>query len=181
LCGAKIDKIIERNHHKLSVYGIVNDFSKDDLKCIFDQLLSRDLVVKSGDEYPTFALSPSGNVFLQKREKLILPKLKSPAKLLTPVDNVKVEYDQELFKELRLLRKKIADDKGVPAFVVFGDLALLQMAFYLPQSEESFAKISGVGSEKLKQYGKIFTEAIKSYARVNNLNEKDIPLKRSRK
>jgi ATP-dependent DNA helicase RecQ len=181
LCGTNNQNLIERNHHKLSVYGIVNDFSKEDLRYIFSQLLSRNLIIKSDDEYPTFALTPNGNVFLQKREKLILPKLKSPAKLLSQGDNVKVECDQELFEELRLLRKKIADEKGVPAFVVFGDLALLQMAFYLPQSEESFSRISGVGNEKLKQYGKIFTEAIKSYARVNNLNEKDIPLKRSRK
>ena len=77
------------------------------------------------------------------------------------------------------MRKKIADEKGVPPFVVFGDLALRQMASYLPQSEESFAKISGVGQEKLKQYGQIFTEMIQTYAKENHLSEKDIPVKRS--
>jgi ATP-dependent DNA helicase RecQ len=77
------------------------------------------------------------------------------------------------------LRKKIADKKGIPPFVVFGDLALTQMASYLPQGGDSFSKISGVGKEKLKQYGKIFTEVIKTYAKENNLSEKNIPVKRT--
>jgi ATP-dependent DNA helicase RecQ len=73
----------------------------------------------------------------------------------------------------------LADEKEVPPFVVFGDLALRQMAAYLPQSEENFSRISGVGQEKLKRYGEIFTEVIQTYAKGNNLSEKDVPVKRS--
>lgn len=89
------------------------------------------------------------------------------------------EYDRELFEKLRLLRKNIADEKGIPPYVVFGDLALRQMAFYLPQSEENFARISGVGREKLEQYGQIFIDFIQTYAKKNDLREKDIPGRRS--
>jgi ATP-dependent DNA helicase RecQ len=163
----------------LSVYGIVDDFSKEDLRRIISQLVSRKLIVKSGDEYPILELSPRGNDFLKQREKIRLPKLQSIAKLSQPSDAVEAEYDRELFEKLRLLRKKIADEKGVPPFVVFGDLALRQMALYLPQSEENFSRIAGVGEEKLKQYGKIFTEVIQTYAKENNLSEKDVPVKRS--
>jgi ATP-dependent DNA helicase RecQ len=53
------------------------------------------------------------------------------------------------------------------------------MALYLPQSEENFSRISGVGQEKLKQYGKIFTEIIQTYAKENNISEKNVPVKRS--
>jgi ATP-dependent DNA helicase RecQ len=56
---------------------------------------------------------------------------------------------------------------------------LRQMAVYLPQGEENFSKISGVGQEKLKRYGKIFTELIQTYAQENNLSEKEVPVKRS--
>ena len=73
----------------------------------------------------------------------------------------------------------MADEQGVPPFVVFGDLALRQMAAYLPQSEENFSRISGVGQEKLKRYGEIFTEVIQTYAQENNRCEKDVPVKRS--
>ena len=179
LNGAKNKKIIERNHHNLSVYGIVDDFSKEDLRRIIGQLLSRKLIIKSGDEYPILQLSQRGNDFLKKREEIHLPKFKSIAKLSQPSDAVEAEYDRDLFEKLRLLRKKIADEKAVPPFVVFGDLALRQMASYLPQSEENFSRISGVGQEKLKQYGKIFTEFIQTYAKENNLSEKDVPVKRS--
>ena len=62
--------------------------------------------------------------------------------------------------------------------MVFGDLALRQMAAYLPQSEENFSRISGVGQEKLKRYGKIFTEVIQTYARENHRPEREVPLQR---
>ena len=179
LVGAKNKKILERDHHELSVYGIVDDFSKEDLRRIVSQLVSKKLIVKSGDEYPILELSPRGQDFLKQRQEIRLPKPKSIAKLSQPSEAVETEYDRDLFEQLRRLRKELADEQGVPPFVVFGDLALRQMAAYLPQSEENFSRISGVGQEKLKRYGKIFTEVIQTYAQENNLSEKDVPVKRS--
>jgi ATP-dependent DNA helicase RecQ len=181
LLGTKNNKIIERYHHELSVYGIVNDFSKEDLRLIIGQLVFRKLLIKRGDEYPILELSPRGHDFLKKREEIYLPKLISPIKLSQTSGVVAVEYDEALFEKLRQLRKKIAAEIGVPPFVVFGDLALRQMAFYLPQSRENFSRISGVGDEKLRQYGEIFTAFIQNYAKKNNLSEKNVPVKRSAK
>jgi ATP-dependent DNA helicase RecQ len=178
LLGAKNKKILERDHHELSVYGIVNDFSKEDLRSIVSQLVLKLLIVKSGDEYPILELSPRGQDFLKQREAIRLPK-HSIAKLSQPSEAFEAGYDKELFEQLRRWRKELADEQGVPPFVVFGDLALRQMAVYLPQSEENFSRISGVGQEKLKRYGKIFTEAIQIYAQENNLSEKEVPVKRS--
>ncbi|MBU4231266.1 MAG: DNA helicase RecQ [Proteobacteria bacterium] len=179
LVGAKNKKILERDHHELSVYGIVDDFSKEDLRRIVSQLVLKNLIVKNGDEYPILELSPRGQDFLKQREEIRLPKPKSVAKLSQPSDAVETEYARDLFEQLRRLRKELADEQGIPPFVVFGDLALRQMAVYLPQSEENFSRISGVGQEKLKRYGKIFTEVIQTYAQENNLSEKDVPVKRS--
>jgi ATP-dependent DNA helicase RecQ len=179
LQGSKNKKIFERDHQTLSVYGIVDDFSKEDLRRIINQLASRNLIVKNGDEFPVLKLSPRGHEFLKMREKIWFPKVQSTTPLSQQSDGVVAEYDKDLFEELRLLRKKIADEQGVPPFVVFGDLALRQMATYLPQSEENFARVSGVGAAKLQQYGNIFTEMIRSYAREKNLVERDIPVKRS--
>jgi ATP-dependent DNA helicase RecQ len=179
LQGSKNKKIFERDHHNLSVYGIVDDFSKEDLRRIINQLVARNLIVKNGDGYPTLKLSPRGNEFLKKREKIWLPRVQSAAPLSQQSDDVVTEFDKELFEELRLLRKKIADDLGVPPFVVSGDLALRQMALYLPQSEENFSRISGVGAAKLQQYGEIFTKTIRTYAREKNLGERIVPVKRS--
>ena len=178
LVGARNKKILERNHQELSVYGIVDDFSKEDLRRIVSQLVFKKLIVKSGDEYPILELSPRGQDFLKQREEIRLPKPKTIPKLSQPGEAVEAGYDRDLFEKLRLLRKELADEQGVPPFVVFGDLALRQMAAYLPQSEENFSRISGVGQEKLKRYGKIFTEVIQTYAQENNLSEKDVPVKR---
>jgi ATP-dependent DNA helicase RecQ len=142
-------------------------------------LVSRNLIEKSVDEYPILSLSQRGKDFLKKQKEIQLPKGKSIAKLSPPSVAADSEYDRELFEELRLLRKNIADEKGIPPYVVFGDLALRQMAFYLPQSEENFARISGVGREKLGQYGQIFIDFIQTYAKKNDLREKDIPGRRS--
>ena len=179
LRGARNQKILERRHEQLSVYGIVPDFSKEDLRHLIGQLVSRKLLVKYGDEFPILGIAQLGQAFLKNREAICLPKPKANGKASQPGAAAEAGYDQELFEQLRRLRKNLADEKGVPPFVVFGDLSLRQMALYLPQSAESFAGISGVGAEKLKQYGEIFTEVIQAYARENQLSEKDIPVKRT--
>ncbi len=179
LLGAKNKKVIESDHHNLSVYGIVDDFSKEDLRRIISQLVSRKLIVKCGDAYPILALSPRGNEFLKERQEIHLPMLKAVPKSLRHSDAVTTENNLDLFEKLRRLRKELADEKGIPPFVVFGDLALRQMAAYLPQSKENFSRISGVGEAKLKQYRKIFTEVIRTHAEENNLSEQEVPVKRS--
>ena len=179
LLGAKNKKILERDHHELSVYGIVDDFSKEELRRIITQLVQRKLMVRSDDGFSRLELGRRGQEILRARQEIRLPKLKAAAKSLRRSEAVETGYDINLFERLRLLRKELADEQGVPPFVVFGDLALRQMASYLPQSPENFSKISGVGEAKLKQYGKIFTGVIQAYAEENNLSEKEVPVKRS--
>ena len=96
LLGSKSKKILERDHHELSVYGIVDDFSKEDLRRIVSQLVSRKLVLKTGDEYPIMELSPRGQEFLKQREKIHLPKFKSIAKTSQPGDAVEAGYDRSV-------------------------------------------------------------------------------------
>ncbi len=180
LLGKQNKHIMARGHQNLSVYGIVDDFSKEDLRHIISQLLSRKLIKTNGQKnYPVLELSPRGKDFLEKREAIHLARPAATAQLSQPGEAAETAYDQDLFEQLRRLRKKIADDLGVPPYVIFGDLALRQMAFYLPQSDANFLKISGVGEEKLKHYGKLFMEVIQTYAETNDLQEKTIPGKRA--
>jgi ATP-dependent DNA helicase RecQ len=175
LTGARNKKIAERSHQKLSVFGIVSDFTKEELRNIVSQLVGKKMLVKTGEEYPVLALSQRGKEFLKNRDDILLRKPESGRETIRKSAAFEADYERDLFDQLRLLRKKIADEKGVPPFVVFGDLALTQMATYFPQSEDSFSKISGVGEEKLRQYGKIFTDVIQAYAKEKNLVEKNIP------
>jgi len=171
LRGSNSQNVRQRHHQDLSVFGIVNDYSTDDLKQIIRELLVRNLLVKQGDEYPTLALSEAGKKFLKEQQSISLPKIKSSIEVQSPKVKLQgdFEYDQVLFEELRALRKKLADERGVPPFVIFGDASLREMAHYLPPDLNSFKQIFGVGEQKLAQFGEIFTALISSYVGGRNL------------
>jgi ATP-dependent DNA helicase RecQ len=84
------------------------------------------------------------------------------------VPKIELEYNLELFEELRALRKTLASREHVPPFIIFGDAALQEMACYLPTNQETFACINGVGAKKLEQYGNIFLEVINNFLEKNN-------------
>ncbi|MFZ2226725.1 MAG: DNA helicase RecQ [Candidatus Moraniibacteriota bacterium] len=179
LRGARVRKIMELGHDKLSVYGIAKDASEEELRYFMSLLIAKEIIAKSDGEYPTLYLTNRGKKFLNNREKIILP---SPQFKKEPegVERKKgaLEYDMGLFEQLRVLRKNLADQKGVPPFVVFSDVALQEMAYYFPQNAESFLQISGVGAMKLEQYGEKFMPIIRDYARANNLICRDEPASR---
>jgi ATP-dependent DNA helicase RecQ len=83
-----------------------------------------------------------------------------------------IQYNNALFALLRQKRKELADEAGVPPYVIFSDKALVEMAAYYPQSNESLLKVSGVGQVKLRQYGDAFLEVIKLYCEKHGLKER---------
>ncbi len=84
-------------------------------------------------------------------------------------------FEPELFEQLRVLRKKIAQDQNVPPFIIFGDRTLQEMAFYLPQSQQALASIFGVGTRKLNEYGAAFLHTIQLYTQSHNLTARTHP------
>ena len=179
LRGSKNKRVIERGHDSLSVYGIVNDYSAEDIKEIAAALLERGLLRKNDGDYPTFGVTPEGRRFLNDRETLTLTRRlddeytpRRAASTAGTQSAAPAEYDAELFQELRALRTQIASRRGVPPYVVFGDVTLRQMAAYFPQSRDSLSRIHGVGSVKLDQYGDEFLAVITEYAQARNLMER---------
>jgi len=166
LRGSAGQKVRERGHDSLPVFGIATDFTAAELKQIIVALTAGDLLAKRGDEYPVLTVTAAGRRWLSERENITLPKPKvapaGPARRAAPPGAL--EYDLELFAELRALRKKIADENCVPPFVIFGDVSLREMAHYLPRDEAGFSAIFGVGAEKLKRFGPAFMTAITAYA-----------------
>ena len=84
-------------------------------------------------------------------------------------------FNEELFQELRQLRKTMADVRRVPPFVIFGDKSLQDMATYFPQSPESFGKVFGVGRHKVKEFGTVFLRTIKTFCTKHSLAEQSRP------
>ena len=174
LRGAGTKRVLGLGYDRLTVYGIARDFADDELRQTVSLLLARGLLVKNGNNYPTLAVTQAGRTFLKRRHNLVLTKPTRSAEVAPARDATALAYGQTLFERLRALRRSIADARGVPSFVIFGDVALQQMAFYLPQSHESFSRISGVGAAKLAQFSEEFLEVI----RQHGLPERSIPPRR---
>jgi ATP-dependent DNA helicase RecQ len=171
LLGKKIQRVVRNGHDELSVFGIVDDFSADDLGQLLTQLISLGYLIKMPGKYPTLKLTQKAANFLNSNETLELQKpqvsLETKAKKLDELD-----YNQDLFNLLRALRKKQADEENVPPFVIFGDKALQEMAYYLPGDKDAFSDISGVGAKKLEKYGDDFISLIKKFSEEKNLESK---------
>jgi ATP-dependent DNA helicase RecQ len=179
LLGKKNQKVLANQHDKLSVFGIAADLSANDLGQIFGQLVNLNFLRKSEGKYPVLSVTKSGAVFLQGNSPLKIPKIKvEPVIIERKREKGDLDYNQDLFGKLRVLRKELADKAGVPAFVIFGNVSLQEMAYYFPRDMEEFSHISGVGAAKLKQFGKIFLSAINRFAKENSIVSKNIPDKK---
>jgi ATP-dependent DNA helicase RecQ len=170
LLGNKNQKARINNHDKLSVFGIVDEYSEYELGQIINQLINLAYIAKSEGKYPVLSLTRKGIGFLKGDTGLSIQKPHSDIKIKQSKKKGDLDYDTELFEILRNLRKELADKAGVPPFVVFGDATLREMAFYFPQDKKSFSAVSGVGAKKLEQYGEIFLKTIIDYALQNNIS-----------
>ncbi len=180
LRGSRAERVLTQGHDQLSVYGIAADSSRDDLRNLVEELKREGMLTVADGEFPTLAVSSRGREFLRDRERLALSR---------PVEREVVsssrsrnsrgesgDYDVELYNALSALRKRIADERGVPAFVIFGNRALQDMAHKVPRSTAEFARVSGVGHAKLEEFGGPFLERINAYAKEKGWPEPDSPV-----
>jgi ATP-dependent DNA helicase RecQ len=167
LKGKNKKQIKEKRHHLLSVYGIVNDFTDDNLKELIKALVDKGILKRAKRKYPVLSVTEKGFNFLKNRERLKLPKPNTEDEDVFSKREEVFIFDVTLFEKLRALRKKIADEMRVPSFVVFSDVSLQEMAHYLPCNSKSFRNISGVGEKKLNSFGDAFLKVIKEHAEEN--------------
>ncbi len=159
LRGSRARRVLELGHDSLSVYGIARHVSRDDVNDVIDQLVDKGLAARRTDgDYPTLYVTPEGRRFLDDRGSITLVRT-----TLAPASKAG-EPDAVLLEKLRALRKKIADEMNVPAFVVFGDATLRQLASHMPLDRDSFLRVRGVGRSKLDQFGDAFIAAIRDHA-----------------
>ena len=180
LRGANTKAIRQRDHAKLSVYGIAREFSDGEIKELGGLLVAEGLLYKNSSEYATLGVTEAGRRFLKNRESLTLSKPKREEEKASSASREALDYDQALFDALRELRSQLAAERSVPPYVIFGDATLQQMAHYMPQSRQSLLRISGVGARKLEDLGDAFLSVIVEHARSNNLEEKAVPVRRKK-
>ena len=171
LTGRRVKSVLDRNHDTLSVFGIVDDYTAKSLREIMATLVGRGLLARNDPKYPTLSVTSQGRRFLKNRETIELPVLES-TKQVSRRASAELDYDDNLFQELRQLRTRLASERGVPPYVVFGDVSLREMAHYYPQSEDSLLKITGVGRVKLRDFGNEFLNAIRAYAEPKGIEDR---------
>jgi ATP-dependent DNA helicase RecQ len=162
LRGAKTQRIFDLHHEQLSTYGIGREHNQDHWSHLLRQLIHFGYLEQDIGNYSVLKLTEAARPLLRGEIELMItkPRVKPGRKKRPERKIVGLEYDQELFNQLRILRKEIADRDGVPPYVVFGDASLAEMAATLPTDNEAFLQISGVGQAKLRRYGAQFMEEI---------------------
>jgi len=162
LIGSKEKRIMDNGHDELSTYGLLKDHGKPAIRDWMDQLLAQGFLEKYG-EYNTLRVPEKGWELLRGNESVSLIKSTRKAPKSTQRELASWEgIDKELYAKLREVRKQIAYEKGLPAFVIFGDASLRDMAKKRPETAEQFLQIHGVGETKLKKYGEAFLEVFVS-------------------
>ena len=171
LRGSNNKTVKERGHHDLPVFGISRDMDSNDLKEMVRSLVTNGFLTQQSSGYPTLSVSARGRKFLKARESLTLTRPKHTAPTMPKgLDTLSREtaYDTKLFDELAALRLEIAAQREVPAYQIFGNKALQQMAFHMPVDEQQFSNISGVGYAKLRDFSRPFLKVINEYIQANS-------------
>ena len=165
LSGANTEKIRKWYHDQLSTYGIGKDTPREEWAALGRQLIRLGYIDASPDSYQTLSLSKQGLAALMNRTPILLTRTPN-ATASKPSHIAKsgtIACDEALFAELRILRKRLADERGVPPYVVFGDTTLRHLCRSYPQSEGEFLSVPGVGKQKLADYGQTFMDEIRTW------------------
>jgi ATP-dependent DNA helicase RecQ len=171
LLGSKNEKVLRWGHDKLSTYGIGAELTRKQWMHIARQLLSMGYLKQEG-EYHTLSLTARALEALKKRETIFGVVQEAERVKVKGKKKGEVEYNHALFAILRQKRKDLADEEGVPPYVIFSDKTLVEMAAYYPQSRKSLLSIAGVGQVKLQKYGETFLGVIKPYCEKHGLKER---------
>ncbi len=163
-------------HKNLPTYGKGSEYTFDEWRNYFRQLIDRGFLVQVG-EFSILNVSEKGKDVLYRDEKveLILPKEKKTARAEKKnryVESAEINYDKQLFEMLRKLRLEISRSEGVPPYIVFPDNTLIEMSAYLPLQVNDLPHISGFGKIKIEKYGDDFLAVVAKYCRENNLSTK---------
>jgi len=167
LRGADTEAIRQRGHTGLSTYGIGRELKREAWQAIGRELLRLGLVECAPGRFATLSLTPAGLDALRNRTPITLTKQIELAEKTPRTEAGAIDCDESLFERLRASRRQLADERGVPAYIIFSDVSLREMARNYPTTEGEFRRISGVGAQKLKDFAEPFLSAINNYLATN--------------
>jgi ATP-dependent DNA helicase RecQ len=186
LRGGKTENIKTAGLDKLSTYGIMAHESVQRLRTIIDYLTGEGYLGTTGDQYPVITKTArSGEIIFEKKPlSLMLAKEKAQGAAqstaqrgtrektasgwtVTTRYETPADLDDALFNTLKDLRTRLAKEAGVPSYIVFSDATLRDMCRKLPETQDEFLMVSGVGTVKAEKYADVFIRAIRERDKKN--------------
>jgi ATP-dependent DNA helicase RecQ len=155
LSGSQVKKVLDLHFDDLSTYGIMKSMSQKNIVSLIDYLTATGYLQADGDQFPVLKITASGFAVLKGQQKVTRKTAVHATKSLPQND--------ELFEELRQLRREFAEKQGVPPFVIFSDKTLHEMSAVMPATAADMLNVKGVGESKMEKYGKQFLEVISKY------------------
>ncbi len=160
LSGSKRENILNAGLNKQSTYGIMSNTKKQVISELIERLIDEEYIYKTEDEYPILKVTQKSYPILRGNKTL---SMRVAAKEELHREIHQAEINPELFSKLKELRKRLADKASVPPYVIFNDATLREMCEKLPQNENDFLRISGVGIKKQEKYASQFIPIIKKF------------------
>ncbi|WP_179392181.1 DNA helicase RecQ [Sporosarcina sp. JAI121] len=158
LTGSRNKKVIEFGFDKLTTYGLMKERSAKDISDFIEFIISESYLGVENGQFPT--------IYVSERGKDVLTGKVTVNRKISIITS-QVANDDPLFDQLRALRMRLAQEAGVPPFVVFSDKTLRDMAARMPVTDDEFLEVNGVGLAKLERYGETFMGEIKDYQMQN--------------
>ncbi len=175
LVGARAERILDNGHDQISTYGLLKAFDRQTVRDWLEQLCSQGFATRDG-EYQVITLTPAGREVLKGEvtPTLLAGREKSPRSNRSKHNSAggsasrrsaeaPATFDAKLFERLRQLRRQLAQERGVPPFVIFSDNTLQHLSADRPATREAFSNVYGIGQQKLNQYGDAFLAEIARY------------------
>ncbi|SHI75369.1 DNA helicase RecQ [Cycloclasticus pugetii] len=174
LMGKADDRIRQNQHDQLSTFGIGKEFSTMEWRTIFRQLIALGFINVEAESHGSLTLTEKCRPVLRGEQKLALRKQTKEEKLATEKKKKSPvrPQDEPLWDALRALRTQLAEDSGVPPYVIFHDATLMEMIKKRPLEIGDMRYISGVGDQKIKRYGQVFLAEIAKYPLAELLNNR---------
>jgi ATP-dependent DNA helicase RecQ len=160
LLGVATDKVAQRGHDALPTFGIGRDMTRADWTAIFRQMTAQDLIRPDPERQGAFRMTDTARPVL-RGEATVIFRRDALMRVRRPVAATLVaEDDAPMLSALKALRRELAEAARVPAYVIFADRTLIEMAERRPATLDAMARISGVGAKKLERYGQAFLSVI---------------------
>ena len=174
LRGKATPRVLDLDHQSLSVFGVGQDISEQGWRSVLRQLLACGMLTVDHEGYGTLALTDASRPVLKGEQRLMMRR-ESKTALTSQSSRARKEHEQLpghaqlVFESLRAWRAEVARSHGVPAYVIFHDATLKDIALAMPEDLSALGEINGVGARKLESYGREILACVSSHASAESM------------